>query len=672
MVDKAVVHKNLSDEERGILYAETPAEHKLFEIINRNGNKTLEDLSAGNFEKYFDDPSKYYQDKCFPFYHELHRYFFDRGGIDALFKRANLPEWKDKDTELILDTLEEKVKEEEKTAKKEEAKKKSKTPKEEKVPSIEDIKSMEDFNGTGIIANYVIYKKLFNGLPRRFIVKAYLEDGEIKEEVDPEVHSIPEQTAPSVDFYETNYGEFKEIFTELKGVHQDYVFFTNRSIYPTLTTLGSMASYFREAFYTYPYFDFISGEAESGKTTAMKTQVFTSFYGTVASSVSEALLFREIDSSHCFYGLDNIERLFAKPKDYAGIIDWLLSSYARDIPCRRLAKVGDTFEVVSFDGYGEKAFTHITDFPVSLSTLKSRCIQIVMQKGRPTKYYPTPEKFAAIRDKMYNARIRDYQKVTETYEEFVSSNILIGRTGDLYYPLLAIAKLISKEVYEEVLKYAKDTEKERTEPDEWNRELINFLYEEGIYGSISPKDVREQYQDRLHDAGLLKEEGEVKTRTVTNKLKKLGFERDSKKTENKTWFIIDQKTISQRAYEYGILNTPQNANFFNLPNSSNNQKEPKEEGAGEDSNKETRSGENEPNENEEEKKLTKLGKLANTEVLREEKQKPAKLVCVCGKCFDTVEVLRHHQAKCPDFQAKQSRDARKRLEEEESLKINGK
>ena len=122
MSNKEDNNKNLSDEERGIPYVETPAEHRLFEIINRNGNKTLEDLSAGNFEKYFDDPSKYYQDKCFPFYHELHRYFFDRGEIDALFKRANLPEWKDKDTELILDTLEEKLKEEEKTAKKEEDK----------------------------------------------------------------------------------------------------------------------------------------------------------------------------------------------------------------------------------------------------------------------------------------------------------------------------------------------------------------------------------------------------------------------------------------------------------------------------------------------------------------------------------------------------------------------
>ena len=546
--------------------------------------------------------------------------------------------------------------------------KKRRGPKEEKsILTVDEIKSLEDDNEKGTIANYVIYKKVFDGRPRRFTVKVHLEDGELKEEQEPELHSIPEQTAPTVNFCEADCDSLKEIFNELRGIHQDYVAFGADSIYPTLTSLGSMASYFREAFYTYPYFDFISGEPESGKTTAMKTQVFTSFYGTVASSVSEALLFREIDSSHCFYGLDNIERLFARPKDYAGIIDWLLSSYSRDIPCRRLAKVGDNFEVVSFDGYGEKAFTHITDFPVSLKTLKSRCIQIVMQKGNPTNFYPTPDKFAKIRDKMYHARLRKYQKVKEIYEALIISNVLIGRTGDLYYPLLSIAKLITENVYKKVLNHAKETERERREVDEWNRELINFLYDEGRYGLISSAEIKIQYQDRLRDTGLLKEEKDIYTRTVTNRLKKLGFKRADKTTDNKTWFIIDQYTVLQRAFEYGIRDTPPKPNLLNLPNSNRKQKTPDEEEAEEESNNEIRSGDTEPNETEEEKKLTKLGKLTNTGVLREEKQNSTKLVCVCGKCFDTLEVLQHHQANCRDFQDKQSREARGRLDKERNV-----
>jgi hypothetical protein len=269
---------------------------------------------------------------------------------------------------------------------------------------------------------------------------------------------------------------------------------------------------------------------------------------------------------------------------------------------------------------------------------------------------------------MYHARLREYQKVKEIYEVLITSNVLAGRTGDLYYPLLSIAKLISEDVYNEVLNYAKETERERTEVDEWNRELINMLYDEGIYGSISSKDIKPQYQDRLRDAGLLKEEKDIYTRTVTNKLKKFGFKQDSKKTENKTWFLIDKNTVLQRAYEYGILDAPQNANLLNIPNSSNSQRETKEEEAGEGSNRETRNGENEPNENEEEKKLTKVGKLANTEVLDKEKQKPS-FVSLCGRCFDTVEVLRHHTTNCKECQAIQDKEAAE--ERKEQAKAGG-
>jgi len=442
---------------------------------------------------------------------------------------------------------------------------------EEQTLTVEEIKAMEDWNGTDTITNHVIYKKIYEGVPRRFYVKVWIEEGEVKEEVDPMAHSIPEQTAPSVEFYKEEQTDFKEVFEELRKLHKAYVHFVD-PVYPTLTTLGAMASYFREVFYTYPYFDFISGEPESGKTTAMKTMTFSSFYGTMASSVSEAVLFREIDASHCFYGLDNIERLFTKPSEYAGIIDWLLSSYSRDIPCRRLEKVGDQYEVVTFDGYGGKAFTHIKDFPPQLATLKSRCIQIVMQRGRPKESYPTPEKFKRIRDKLYNLRIREHSKVKDSYKELVNSNVLTGRTGDLFYPLLAIAKLISQEVYDEVLRFAKETEKERIELDEWNKELVRLIYEERLYGSVSPADIKELYEERLRDAGLLQSDKRVHTRTITNKLKKLGYQRDNKKTENKTWFIIDEETTQWRAYEYGIVDTPQEPNLPNLLNSGGDRK----------------------------------------------------------------------------------------------------
>jgi len=461
--------------------------------------------------------------------------------------------------------------------------------------SVADIKKLEDFKANGEISNYVVYHKLIGSNPNDFHVKVYLNSDEIKEERTLP-RSTPQQTAPSVNFYERDYGSLRELFYKLKEIHTDYTAYPPNSEYPILTTLGSISSYFREVFYTYPYFDFTSPEVECGKTTAMKTMTFSSFYGTVTASFSESVMFREIDASHCVYGLDNVERLFTKPKDYVPIIDWLSSSYSRDIPCKRLEKQGDKWIVVYFDGYGIKAFTHVRDFPYQFRALKSRAIAIFMQKGKPKKFYPTPEKFIDIRDRLYHARLREFKKVEETYERLIKSNILIGRLGDLYYPLLTIARLVdgkeNGEIFEKVLAFAHKEEQDRVQYDQWNKILVFTLYEEGFLGSVSSQDIKPVYHENLDKEGLVGRDTKVTTQSVTSRLKKLGFPRDTGKTTgNKTWFLIDAKEVDAKCYEYGIKteppsNTPPNANFSNFSNSESEEEESKQRRAEEEEEKE--------------------------------------------------------------------------------------
>jgi len=58
-------------------------------------------------------------------------------------------------------------------------------------------------------------------------------------------------------------------------------------------------------------------------------------------------------------------------------------------------------------------------FSVSFSELSeidwlvSEGISVVPLWGQPKKFYPTPEKFRAIRDKLYNLRIREYRRVKD-------------------------------------------------------------------------------------------------------------------------------------------------------------------------------------------------------------------------------------------------------------------
>jgi hypothetical protein len=418
--------------------------------------------------------------------------------------------------------------------------------------TLEEVLELEDNREDAEIVNYIILKKVVNGIPENFYVKIRLEDGEIKQELT-HTRAIPVQTAPSLDFHTRDYNSLKDIYTELRKIICAYIAFPTDSIAPDLIALGSVASYFREAYFTYPYFDFISSEPEAGKTTAMKVQTFLSYYGTIASSVTEALLFREIDGSHCFYGLDNIERLFASPKEYSSIIDWLLSSYSRDIPCKRLEKTEEGYEVRYFDGYCIKAFTHIRDFPFALRALRSRCIQVVMQNAKPKKYYPSADKFTDTRNKLYKARLFEFEAVKESYENLINNNILSGRTGDLYLPLLSIAKLVDQKLFQRVLRYATTDETERKELDSWNMILIRVLLDNELLGSRSTNEIRGVYEEALINEGLLKD-STLATRTVTLRLKKLGFIREDKKTDHKTWYLIDRKKLMLKAYDYDIIN----------------------------------------------------------------------------------------------------------------------
>jgi hypothetical protein len=417
--------------------------------------------------------------------------------------------------------------------------------------TVEDFKAMEDDNGDKRIKNYVVQSKLVNETSQERYIEVWLEDGKIKEEFT-EPRSIPRRTAPSLEFYKCEYESLNALYAEIRNAITNYISFPTDSIYPDLIALGCMASYFREVFFSYPFYDYISAEVGYGKTTAMRVQTYLSFYGTTASSFSEAVLFREIDSSHCFYGLDNVERLFISPRDNQPVIDWLLSSYSRGMPCKRLMRTETDFIVAEFDGFGIKAFTHTKEYPHSMEALRSRSIQIIMQKGFPAKDNPGAEKFTEIRDTLYKARLYEFEAVKESYDALVASQILRGRTGELFNPLLSIAKLVDTGLYEEVLKYTAKDEEEREAKDEWNKILVQALFDNGLTGSHSTHEIKGVFEEALINADFLKN-GSIYTRSIGPRLKNLGFRKEDRRSKNKTWYLIDAMLLMHKAYDYHII-----------------------------------------------------------------------------------------------------------------------
>jgi hypothetical protein len=423
------------------------------------------------------------------------------------------------------------------------------------LPSLIALDAMPSDNGERRILNYVLHKVLEkDGAPVQYYTEVWLEDGEIKREMC-EARLIDERTAPTPGFQDGKHSTLSEIYQEMHTNVTDYGAFPVGSLDPALIALGAIASYFIEAFAQVPYFDYTSAEAGVGKTTVMKVQAFMAFRGTVSSSTSEAAMFRELEDTHGFYGMDNTESLFAVPHYHAGIIDLLLASNAKGVT---IPRVGDKEDengirpIKKFDCYSMKAFTHIKDFPMALGALRERCIQIIMQTGIPQKSNPAPKSFIDIRNKMYLARLYEFDTVKKSYDTIVAEKTLPGRMGDLYHPLLAIAKTIDETLYQKVVNFANKNEVERKERDAWIAVLVGVLWEKELYGGQNTKELRQEWTDALIEAELLGD-SKVTPKKVVDTLKKLGFEREEKKTNNKTWFNIVKYQVALKAFEYGII-----------------------------------------------------------------------------------------------------------------------
>lgn len=424
--------------------------------------------------------------------------------------------------------------------------------------TLDEVKNLPNCDPNHVVLNRIILKKVYEGESRDFILKTYLNDGEYEDELEEGNRFIPQSTAPSDDYFDKYGGadiSFKQVFNELRDLHSEFVY-VKEPIFLDLTSLGAISSYFREVFYSYPYFDFYSAEAACGKTTALKVFTWSSFYGLVTASLTEAVVYRTIDDSRSVIGIDNVDHIFKQPDQYENLISLLNSSYSRGIECIRMEhdKNGN-FYPRQFDGYGIKGFSRVRDFPFQYNQLKTRCISILMQKGKPMKRDPTPEDFQEIRDKLYVLRLKENKRVKEAYEEIKNADILQGRNADVFYPLLTIAKLVGDDdLYQRIIEYARRCERESIEEnmDEWNKILIETLAVNNFNGSTALIDITEAFTIALSREGIIKEDEQISGKRMSSRLKKLGFRKEDKRTHNKTWYWIDTDLVDELMEQYGL------------------------------------------------------------------------------------------------------------------------
>lgn len=451
-----------------------------------------------------------------------------------------------------------------------------------KMPTdLSEIDKLPDIEKDGQICCYLnIQKKMKDG-PETFTLRV-TKDGE---ELHHKRLSLPDGfgnddytgisvTQPTRGFHERIGSSFDWDANRLnlEALFKKYLWFFDKRIYQILALL-SMSSYFREQFHTYPYPDFAANEIDCGKTTALLAFVWSAFYGTIQTTPTPAVIYREVNDSKCTMGIDEIDNAF-KNKELGMFLTSLLNSaHTRGIPAKRCSPIDHS--VQSYDAFGIKAFSRVGWIP---NSIESRTIEIPMmqapKKARLDKL-KSGKVFQEFRNELYGARLGFSDMVGESARWVEEHSGLKYRSLDLFIGALTMAKLCSEKTYKDTKKWAKEYIARKTGVflDSWSVALVEVLLE-FVNTVASSKIVRGRWVTLLGERELL---GENTNPRVTKKIEGLGFKRTSDKPKNVIHHYIDSTLLAPWALRYGIIDEEEANRLVRLVGLGKKDKEEEEE-----------------------------------------------------------------------------------------------
>jgi len=254
------------------------------------------------------------------------------------------------------------------------------------------------------------------------------------------------------DFLNGKNAEIKEVYPILKQRQAKFVNFDwDKKLYD-LEACITIATYFFDIFKVFPIV-FFYGSPETGKGRGMKSIIFASHKGMLFVSPTPATTFRTIDAFRPTLGIDEFTKI------YEELMVIIRAIYKKGLKVPRTEEVKDEgrLGLGLFETYCALMLASTRELePVTMT----RTIKIVMKRApdpNPEKNDPEPYDFEDIRGKLYLCRLTQANKVHETMEELNKTNLgLSGREWEIWRPILTVAKMISVEVFNNVLKLSQE------------------------------------------------------------------------------------------------------------------------------------------------------------------------------------------------------------------------
>ncbi len=356
---------------------------------------------------------------------------------------------------------------------------------------------------------------------------------------------------------ETKLVDGKELLDKIFKQYEKYLYIRNPTWYK-IHSIWDIGTYLYQLFEAYPLFE-LRGIADTGKSKSMGISSYMSFNGgQIMVNPSEATLFRETEEVRGAKYFDEAEKLWIynkSTKQYEGDVrtELINASYTKEAKVPRQEKVGNKFITKWYSPYSPTQLSSINGL---FGATETRAITRITTKSpnedKRGEIDPAEDRkndiWNEVRDECYRFALENWKELKEMYNKFPKDCGLKRRDYQIWKPILTISKFISEETYKEILKFAIEMTKRKTEDlihessfDYFCLSAMKEVLETNPeYNKVYINSIKFAYCNAKGD-----EEGKKDiylNRNISNHLDKLGF-KEFRDRDNKLAFFAITKEI---------------------------------------------------------------------------------------------------------------------------------
>jgi len=348
----------------------------------------------------------------------------------------------------------------------------------------------------------------------------------------------------------------KEVWDDVTRLLKEYVHFEREETY-ILVAIWIIGSFFFSIFETWPYL-YVGGPKGVGKTRTLRVIRLLSFNGIDTSNITEASLFRLVQSLRAAICIDEASVL-AKEGGRRALKELLYAGYKKMGTVVRTEKTSSGALVTTmFEVYSPKALANIegigdimADRAIFVYMVKCRDPRIVNKELRPEN--PV---WRRVKDKLYAFALTHWKEVRELAETDWGEEEFIGRTKELWNPILAMAAFLERHgigpLLERMKAYAKEKEEQRILDERVeNVDMLVLRYlvkrvERGGWYALTDliEGLKEEY-------GLTGKERWLRARGMGRRLNRLGVLK-KRLRKGRTEYFLDPERVRKMGERYDV------------------------------------------------------------------------------------------------------------------------